>query len=974
VPVLPALLLGAVLGSPTLEDANDFARLRTLLAERCFRCHGPDVQKKKLRLDRREDVLGQARGTSRGAPIVVPGDPAASELWLRVSSPDPEERMPPEEAGPALTADELARVRAWIEAGASWREHWALEPVRATDGEGAPPRLADEAWALGDVDRFVKAELEARGLAPAAEAGRATWLRRASFVLTGLPPSVTELEAFLADATPGAYERVVERLLASPHHAEAWARHWLDLVRYAETRGHEFDMPIPGAFEFRDWVVRAYDVDLPYDDFVREQIAGDLVDPPRREPEHGWNESVIGTGFWWLGEEVHSPVDLRKDQADRSANKIDVFGKAFLGLTVACARCHDHKFDPIPSQDFYALAGIAQSMSYREVRFEALEDERAIRAELERLRAGQGTHVRAELRALGLLVDPPEATVTLPPGTRVLADWREAENTALAQDGAAWVARRRGEVHFGPGVERPLARVLELGCASADPLWSGLRTAPAVVAPGTSLDWAPGGRTLCSPGFTLTSGKLWYLVQGKGTVFACLDGHRLVHGPLHGASILRLDTTRLEPGASGPGFTWVSQDLSAYAGHAVRVEFTPAGGGGAQPEAEPELSVAMVIEGETPPGYACAAPPPLALPPAGFEASAPLRAFFERQRALLARRTGLSRAAPAALEANGMDEQRYVRGNPAELAEAVPRRNLSALRSAMGSADEPGAGPATSGRLELAAATASPANPLTARVYVNRAWQHVFGRGLVATTDNFGTLGGAPTHPALLDWLARRFVKVHGWRLKPLLAELVLSRTFRLASQPVAESLALDPTDTWLHCYPVRRLEAEELRDALLAVSGRLDRCRGGPSVPVHLTSFMGGRGKPAASGPLDGDGRRSLYLEVRRNFPDPFLQVFDFPTPFTTIGRRSDSNVPAQALALMNDPFVWGQAEHWSARLASEVPDVEARLVRAHLEAFARRPEPDELALARAFLADFDAWPDYLHALLQTKEFRYVR
>jgi hypothetical protein len=322
------------------------------------------------------------------------------------------------------------------------------------------------------------------------------------------------------------------------------------------------------------------------------------------------------------------------------------------------------------------------------------------------------------------------------------------------------------------------------------------------------------------------------------------------------------------------------------------------------------------------------------------------------------------------LDGNGVDEPRYVRGNPGELAEPAPRRELAVLRR-----DE-GAFPAdSSGRLELARAWTRPDHPLLARVAVNRAWQHVFGRGLVATPDNLGVLGQAPELAELLDALAERFATTHGWRWKPLFAELVLSRAFRAASTPVPASLERDPTNASWHHVPVRRLAAEELRDALLAVSGRLDRTVGGPSVPVHLTEFMDGRGKPAASGPLDGAGRRSLYLEVRRNFLDALLRVYDFPTPFTTIGRRNVSSVPAQDLALMNDPFVHELASHWSARLASLEPEPEARVRRAYREALAREPEPGELALALDFLAGFaDAWPDYLHALFQTKEFRHVR
>ena len=945
-----ALLL--ILSLPTGADRPARAA-RAILAERCFRCHGPDVQKSRLRLDRRADVLGPEG-------LVTPGDPGASELWLRVTSSDPEERMPPADGEP-LTPAELATLRTWIEGGADWSEHWSLEPVVASE----PPAVGAGEWSTNLVDRFVYAALEERGLAPAPETDPATWLRRATFVLTGLPPTPHEQAEFLRAPDAAGRERVVARLLASPHHAEHRARHWLDLVRYAETRGHEFDFPIPGAFEYRDWVVRAFAADVPYDRFVTEQLAGDLLDPPRRNAA-GWNESVLGTGFWFLGEEVHSPVDIAQDQADRTANKVDVLGKAFLGLTVACARCHDHKFDPIGAQDFYSVAGIAQSGSYREVRFETLEQERELREELERLRAGQGTRVLAELRALGLRPPLPEARVELPPGARVLADWSGPRPEKLRQDGSTWVLRARGEVHFGPSPAAPLRRAFELGCASADPLWNGLVTAPGVATAGTSVHWSASGRTLRTASFRLGSGKLWYLVEGQGTAFAVVDTHRSVHGPLHGQTIRALD---------GSGFAWVEHDLSAYAGESVHVEFTPRAGGGAEAAGEPNLSLALVVECETAPGFtlepaddaalAALRPGPLAGKP-----SAPLASFYARQAELLGARALVSRVAPAMLDGNGLDEPRHVRGNPHERAELAPRRDLAAVRT-----NEAAFEASTSGRLALARAWTRPEHPLLARVAVNRAWQEVFGRGLVETPDNLGVLGRAPTHPELLDALAARFVGVHGWRWKPLLAELVLSRAFRSSSTPPVASLAADPTNSLWHHVPVRRLAAEELRDALLAASGRLDRSVGGPSVAVHLTDWMDGRGKPGTSGPLDGAGRRSLYVEVRRNFLDPFLLVFDFPTPFTTIGRRTSSSVPAQDLALMNAPLVHALVAVWSERLAREVPEPAARLDRAYREAFARAPEPDELALGLAFLDGFaDAWPDLLHALVQTKEFRHVR
>ncbi len=317
--------------------------------------------------------------------------------------------MPPKSK---LASDEVAVLTRWVELGAPWPDegpaasisrtnfnlaerraaHWAWQPIAAPE----PPAVVDAAWPVAPLDRFILARLEREGLQPAAAADRATLVRRLYFDLIGLPPTGEELAAALADASPGAVEALVDRLLASPHFGERWGRHWLDLVRYCESYGHEMDYTIPNAWQYRDYVVRAINADLPYDRFVVEHLAGDLVSPPRLHPGEGFNESLLGTGFWLLGDAVHSPVDLRQDEADRVDNRLDVLGKAFLGMTVACARCHDHKFDAISQRDYYALAGFATSGSYRLARFDTLEKERAIAGQLDALRSG----ARAELLPL----------------------------------------------------------------------------------------------------------------------------------------------------------------------------------------------------------------------------------------------------------------------------------------------------------------------------------------------------------------------------------------------------------------------------------------------------------------------------------------------------------------------------------------------------------------------------------------------
>jgi hypothetical protein len=399
-----ACLLAALLAAsapaadPTPEQAEFFeTKVRPVLVEHCYKCHSAETKKEPkggLRVDGRARLLQGGDG----GPAVVPGDPARSKLVEAVRYANPDLQMPPKAKLPAAVVADLEK---WVKDGAHWpgdaaaapagksefdlhkrkAEHWAWQPVRPQ----SPPPVRDANWPSDPVDRFVLAKLEAKGLKLAPPAAKHVWLRRVTFALTGLPPTPEEVAAFQADDSPEAFARVADRLLASSHFGERWGRHWLDLVRYAESRGHESDPDIPNAHQYRDYVVRALNADVPYDRFVQEHIAGDVLDR-RLDPKTGANEAVIGTGFWHLGEEVHSPVDVRQDQADRLDNRIDVLTKAFLGLTVSCARCHDHKFDAISTKDFYALYGLLEGSGYRQVRIDGWEQNRKVAAALAKLR------------------------------------------------------------------------------------------------------------------------------------------------------------------------------------------------------------------------------------------------------------------------------------------------------------------------------------------------------------------------------------------------------------------------------------------------------------------------------------------------------------------------------------------------------------------------------------------------------------
>jgi hypothetical protein len=1087
-------------------------KVRPVLVKHCYRCHSAKSEKLKggLRVDGREALL---KGGDSG-PAVVPGEPDRSRLITALRYADVALQMPPKGKLPAAVIADLTQ---WVKQGAPWpddgsqsaevrkdfdlqqrkKRHWAWRPI----GRPEPPAVRDTSWPRSPVDRFLLAKLEAKGLTPAPDAPPHVLVRRLYFDLIGLPPTPEEVESFCQSASrhpQSAITEAVDRLLASPHFGERWGRHWLDLMRYGESRGHEFDYPAPNAWQYRDYVIRALNADVPYNQFVTEHLAGDLLAKPRLHPVEGFNESILGTGFWFLGEEVHSPVDIRQDQADRFDNRIDVFSKAFLGLTVSCARCHDHKFDAISTRDYYALYGLLESCNYRLVRFDSLEQNRRIAGELARLRdearpalqralaaalrplaenavgyllgarevlqgpkeaakrqgqidavaarrkldaallVGWGEHLAAaadnprdpfhiwakvaldpaagESAALKRLLQPfaDSRQADPPAGVRVVVDYRKPGPGEWLPDDVTFgtAPARAGDVRLGKG---GAVRLVERSAAEFDAVWQGYRLAPgSETTPGALAKNTRPGRTIRTPTFTLEDGKVFYLVRGTGQAYFSVGAHVLIAGPLHGALVQQIK--------AGPDYRWQGHDLSPYKGQRLHVEFAAE---------SPDFAVAAVVQGSQPPP--AVERPPVRLegidslellaaeyqrtlldlcgrlaadrlrdtPEAGelsrlanlllgkprlFAADGKLPASLSeviapvlaRQEKLTAQARMESRLAMAMQDGTPVEESVFVRGQHRTLGERVPRRFLEALAG-------PGPLPAAqgSGRLELAAQMTDPAvNPFLTRVLVNRLWHHLFGRGLVASVDNFGVLGEAPTHPELLDWLATELVR-EGWSIKKMIRALVLTRAYRLSSRADARPDTADPQDLLLHRARVRRLEGEAIRDALLAISGRLDRKMHGPSVPVFLTPFLDGRGRPG-SGPLDGAGRRSLYLAVRRNFLSPFLLAFDTPIPFSTVGRRTVSNVPAQALILLNDPFVHQQAQAWAKRVLA-APGTTAERVRGmYLAAFGRPPTETESAACQEFLQqqatlhrstpdELPAWTDLAHTLINVKEFIYL-
>jgi hypothetical protein len=1110
-------------GTPSFDtSALEFfeTKVRPLLVEQCYQCHSSQAKKLKggLLLESREALL---KGGDSG-PAIVPGQPDKSRLIEAVSYQHVELRMPPKGK---LSASAIADLASWVKMGAPWpsekgagrptavkeefdlqkrkQQHWAWRPIQPH----APPAVRDGTWPRNPIDAFILARLEAQGLKPASRAAKRTLIRRVYFDLAGLPPTPAEVEAFLADQSPNAFEVIVDRLLAAPHFGERWGRHWLDLVRYAESRGHEYDYVAPNAYQYRDYVIRALNADLPYNEFVTEHIAGDLLPTPRLHPTAGFNESILGTGFWFLGEWVHSPVDVRQDEADRFDNMIDVMMKTFQGLTIGCARCHDHKFDAISTKDYYALTGFLQSSSYRLARFDTMEQHRRIAEQLHQLRERSRPALqRAMAEAMRPIVDhvadylmaarevagqmpeffretarlrrvdpeivkrwvaylnraannqqdlfhpwakvamdretdgPKQFAASLKPlrddrrerETRTDAGWKDVEvvidygrisTKDWMPDGAAFGLGpvKRGESRLGSDPHWPIVRIEDRGAAVFDRTWDRLKDAPGCEHdPGKVATLSRPGRTLQTPTFSLTTGKLFYLVRGLGHAYTSVHSHILINGPLHGQLV--------EPIKTGSEYQWVAHDLTPYRGQRVHVEFVPFPAS--------DFAVAMVVQADKPPtpvegsdrllqemldqsnsltslasgyqrllsdvirrfaadelvgrkdGADHAALMNWVLDhaelfgarqePANEQISAAAASFFAAQSNLVSQIRWESRLAMAMLDGNGQDENVFIRGSPKNLGEMVPRRFLEALVGTKRTATVH-----RSGRLELAKQMTDPAlNPFLTRVMVNRVWHHLFGRSIVGSVDNFGVMGEPPTHPELLDFLATQFVE-QGWSVKALIRSMVLSQTYAMSSQPDEKSDQADPQNLLCHRMRPRRLEGEAIRDAMLAVSGRLEPRLYGPSVPVYLTPFLDGRGRPQ-SGPLDGGGRRSLYLSVRRNFLSPLLLTFDAPIPFATVGRRTVSNVPAQALILLNDPFVHQEAENWARRILSLTGTPEERIARMYQSAFTRVPADDETAACVEFLKQqtsrygdtmesLNPWTALAHVLFNVKEFIFV-
>lgn len=1039
------------------QEAFFEKEVRPVLALRCYGCHSSRINDPKagLKLDSRSAI---EEGGDSGPAI----DQAhlSDSLLAKAIRREEGYEMPPD--GP-IPESEKASLLKWIEQGAPWpqesttpgnfdlnarlKEHWVWKPLSAK----VPESASSSTWAWKPADWFIEAGLTQAGLKPNRDATDLAWARRLAIDLTGLSLSQEMLSDYLADRSLDRDQRLVDKLLASPRFGEKWGRHWLDAVRYAETYGHEFDYAIPQAYRYRDYVVKAINEDVSYDRFIREHVAGDLLEDPRVDPVTGENLSAIATGVWWIGQAVHAPVDVKGDRATRVDDQIDTFSKAILGLTVACARCHDHKFDAISTADYYSLLGMFQSSRrhlgwvdqegkfathHRQAKQRVAETEAWLINSLNESASDNATETVVD----GWRVKEGEAARTIEhPGWLVdqikidadPADWEKKWGEVKGaiekakQDWDAWQAKsevvlqRSDFGREGQGVSSwrfsgaTEDRMLPSDSAKID--WFTFDK-PRLRRPDTlaTYQWGKNSPGVWrSPLFHLHKPMLFYRIRGQQALLnASIEDYYMneVTGLLFGDTRKGLDT--------GGQWGWVGQggDLRKYIDHRIFVEIFDDGPGW--------FELAEIWQADSPPP---AEPHPLLVEASRLQVGSPVdvlkwfegrvnlaRRHFQQGKATaedslllqfdstwfekrfaadseknqawsskVAELRSIDQQTPPlgrclmTIEGTGENSPVFLRGNPKELGDVVSRGDLSATTYSLGNAENGSRERSGSGRNEMADILVASKNPLTSRVVVNRVWAQLFGRGLVDTTDNLGVLGGRPSHPELLDYLSSEMMR-RNWSLKNLVRELVLSHSYRLSSEVDSERLAADPSNLWWSYMPVKRLSAEILRDRLLQLGGDLNLTMCGPSVAAHITPEMQGRGRPGSSGPLNGNGRRSVYLEIRRNFPNPLLTAFDLPTPQAPQTKRNQSNVPAQALALLNDPLVYDQCQKWCNRLKAMQLGAEDQLQKMYEESLGRRGETQEVSLMLAYLKDANysdqAWFDVAHTLLNRKEFLFIR
>jgi hypothetical protein len=949
-PPLVALVLSLVLCWATALRADDAPAqapldynrdIRPILAHHCYACHGPDAAKREaeLRLDVQQSALAKLPS---GATAIVPGSSGTSALVERITSADQERRMPPPDSGKSLSAGEIARLSTWIDQGAAWSGHWSYAPLqRAT----LPP-AADSSWLRSPIDSFILHKLAAAGWAPSPEADRPTLIRRLSFDLTGLPPTIAEVDAFVADTSPDAYERVVDRLLASPRYGERMAQRWLDLARYADTNGYHIDNH-RDMWRYREWVIAAFNRNLPFDQFTTEQIAGDLLPGATLDQQiaSGFHRNVMVN--------FEGGADPDEYLTKYIVDRVTTTATVWLGTTLACAECHDHKYDPFTQREFYQLYAYFNGVPEQGLDGRKENPAPSIRvpspkeaaqlAEYDRQAADIEARVQVELAKLPEPSDPEPAPLAdlesehvwvddaLPPGATADGDQKA--------DSWRWVESPQPVLHGRRASERTVEGL-------SQQLFTGAKY-PLLVGQGDRfvahvfLDPAnpPAEIMLQFHAGSWQHRAYWGANQidwGSSN-----SPSRRALGPLPAAGRwvrLEVDAAAvgLQPGAVVDGWACTQFGGHVYWDKLALVTRLPQGSSlfdrqstwemveraHAKPTAPPMVQEALRIEPR--------------------QRSAPqrraVRDYFARYydthtrgtfgplereaRAIDRARTKLESSLSSTMVMQEMPKPRQtfvlVRGDFRSKGEKV----LPAVPASL----PPLPSDAPPNRLGLARWLADPANPLVARVTVNRYWQQYFGVGLVKTSEDFGTQGEPPSHPELLDWLAAEFI-ASGWDVKRLQKQIVMSAAYRQSSRVAPAHVARDPENRLLARGPRFRLDAEMIRDHALAVSGLLDGRMGGPSVspyqPPGLWEAISFGREFSAQTYVQSHGadlyRRGLYVYWKRSLPYPPLATFDAPNREVCTDCRARTNTPLQALVLLNDPAFVEAARVLAQRLMAE-------------------------------------------------------
>jgi len=892
--------------TPNAPDSPDFfeSKIRPILANSCYACHTAS-QLGGLRVDSRDAIL---KGGKSG-PAIVPGDPDKSLLIRAVRQTDPKLKMP---MGGKLKDAEIQDLVAWVKAGATWpvstepvpaaktgeyvitaeqRAFWSFQPLKMP----AVPPPSNIAWAKTDIDRFVLARLDREGLKPVGPADKRTLIRRATLDLTGLPASYEEIEAFENDKSPEAFAKVVDRLLASPHYGERWGRFWLDVARYGEDDYRSLDPmrrgynPYPFAYLYRDWVVKAFNDDMPFNVFVKAQLAADLMDEKER------THMLPALGFLGLGPWFYDNGSVEVTRSDERHDRVDVVSRGFLGLTVGCARCHNHKYDPIPTKDYYALAGVFLNTIYHEypqVPKSAFDDYKKREKEIEQREELLGDFLDTESKQLG-------DTLAFQASKYMQAAWKisgpdKAELAVVVQQDKLDYELLERWVRF---------------LAKPPKFYPYLKSWQEMIQRGGSKDEA---KKLAD--------------EFQATLTAVLFEHRDIKDENEIIAHKALPTTKKRKYANLPNEFITNDDFCPGCG--LELKTLPI----ERMNLWSDVFSHDLNEGDDP-FQAPERMKPGLLVFRGWslerQLSAERRAYIDALRADI---EALKKEQPAhfpyvhgVVEAEKIQDQKLnIRGSPFNLGDVVPRHFLSVLTN------EPVPLNHGSGRMDLAEQIVQ--QPIAMRVIVNRVWRAHFGTGIVDTPSNFGITGDRPTDPELLEYLAKTFVD-EGMSIKKLHREIMLSAVYQLSDEGMKENLDKDPANRLYWRANRHRMDAEQIRDSILAVAGDLDAKIGGPSTPLSPDYT-----------------RRTLYGKVSRYRLDEYLQLFDFPSPNLSAEKRFSTNVPLQRLFFMNSDFVQQQAEHLAQRVASE-PDNPARIQKAYQLVFGRAATPEEVQIGMEYL-----------------------